>query len=310
MSLTRAELFEGLVEHGLWLPSPVPGIPGRSAVFESVALAIDATLTAQFAEAGATRVAFPPVIDRDLIRRTGYMDAFPELLGSVHAWREERGPHDSLVDCVEAGEPWDGFLSSQPVTLCPAACYPLYPTQSGTLPEGGRLFDLTSWIYRAEPSDDPLRLQAFRQHECVRLGTPESVRTWRDAASEGAVRWLERLGLSPRRVVATDPFFGRGGRLLRANQRAAALKFEVVVSVTSEGEPTAIASFNVHEDKFGAAFEIVTADGAQAHTACLGFGLERVALALFAQHGFVPDAWPADVRAALGLPGVAAEALR
>jgi len=36
-----------------------------------------------------------------------------------------------------------------------------------------------------------------------------------------------------------------------------------------------------------------------ASTACLGFGLERVTLALIKTHGFDPLGWPADVRALL-----------
>jgi hypothetical protein len=43
------------------------------------------------------------------------------------------------------------------------------------------------------------------------------------------------------------------------------------------------------------------ADGGPANTACLGFGLERITLALFCTHGFDTDAWPADVRSELGL---------
>ena len=37
-----------------------------------------------------------------------------------------------------------------------------------------------------------------------------------------------------------------------------------------------------------------------AHTACVGFGLERIALALYRQHGFDRDTWPSSVREALG----------
>ena len=42
-----------------------------------------------------------------------------------------------------------------------------------------------------------------------------------------------------------------------------------------------------------------TADGAVAHTACLGFGLERIVLALMQTHGLDPAAWPDEVRGAL-----------
>jgi len=43
----------------------------------------------------------------------------------------------------------------------------------------------------------------------------------------------------------------------------------------------------------------VFADGATAHTACLGFGHERIVLALLQRHGLDPDGWPASVRAQL-----------
>ena len=41
------------------------------------------------------------------------------------------------------------------------------------------------------------------------------------------------------------------------------------------------------------------ADGTIAHTACVGFGLERIALALYHRHGFDRAAWPGSVREAL-----------
>ena len=46
-------------------------------------------------------------------------------------------------------------------------------------------------------------------------------------------------------------------------------------------------------------YGIELADGGVAHTACLGFGLERVTLALFRAHGLDPRAWPDEVRAEL-----------
>ncbi|MDQ1687275.1 MAG: hypothetical protein QOK42_250, partial [Frankiaceae bacterium] len=50
---------------------------------------------------------------------------------------------------------------------------------------------------------------------------------------------------------------------------------------------------------FTALHGLSCADGSPAHTACLGFGLERIVLALLAAHGLDVAAWPAEVRAAL-----------
>ena len=41
---------------------------------------------------------------------------------------------------------------------------------------------------------------------------------------------------------------------------------------------------------------IELSDGGVAHTACLGFGHERIVLALLRTHGLDPATWPEDVR--------------
>ncbi len=67
-------------------------------------------------------------------------------------------------------------------------------------------------------------------------------------------------------------------------------------------EPTAVASFNYHQDYFSSTYGIAMENGGgPAHTACLGFGLERITLALFRAHGLEVPSWPAQVREELEL---------
>ena len=129
----------------------------------------------------------------------------------------------------------------------------------------------------------------------MRLGEPETVQAWRESWRERALTLLGSVGLEVSLDVATDPFFGRSGRMLAASQREQELKFEVLAQIAGP-EPTALASFNYHQDHFASAYGIELADGTCAHTACLGFGLERVTIALFATHGYDPSSWPAGVR--------------
>ena len=89
--------------------------------------------------------------------------------------------------------------------------------------------------------------------------------------------------------------------MMAAAQKEQDLKYELVVPVANPDKPTAVASCNQHLDHFGHAFGIETADGKPAHSACVGFGLERVALALFRVHGFDTAQWPAAVRQVLEL---------
>ena len=107
---------------------------------------------------------------------------------------------------------------------------------------------------------------------------------------------MDDLGLDVVADVANDPFFGRAGSMLAASQRESALKFELLATVSSKEQPTAIVSCNCHLDHLTVPFEITSAGGGVAHTACVGFGLERIVLALFAAHGLDTDQWPRDVR--------------
>ena len=133
----------------------------------------------------------------------------------------------------------------------------------------------------------------FHQREMVRLGEPEQVLEWRDAWSRAAVEILGALGLDAKADLASDPFFGRSGKMLARSQRSQALKFEVLVPITGR-EPTAVASFNSHRDHFSSVFGIRQPNGEQAHTACVGFGLERITLALLSTHGLDAATWPAS----------------
>ena len=91
-----------------------------------------------------------------------------------------------------------------------------------------------------------------------------------------------QLGLPSRIDHASDPFFGRGGKLMAASQVEQQLKFELLVPVRSAQEPTACMSFNYHRDHFGLAWNLRTTAGETAHTGCVAFGIDRLALALFA----------------------------
>jgi seryl-tRNA synthetase len=156
-------------------------------------------------------------------------------------------------------------------------------------------------VFRHEPSDDPARMQIFRMREFVRIGTPEQALNHRNEWLRRAEEMLRAVGLDVQPVIANDPFFGRGGRVMAATQREQELKYELVAPIASKESPTAVASCNYHLDHFGIAFDIRTHDGAVAHSGCVGFGLERVALALFEKHGFEPAQWPPSVRNVLEL---------
>ncbi len=284
-----------LLDAGLLVPTGVDGLYGRSGIYEAIAEAMDRLVLRVGADQGATSVRFPPVMPWATFEKNGYLESFPDQMGSVHTFRGDERDHAELLRRTEAHEDRGTMLETTDMVLCPAVCHPLYPTMGGTLPEGGRRVEVYGYCFRHEPSTDPFRMQSFRQHDYVFLGTPDEARAHRDLWIERGLEVLTGLGLEVASVVANDPFFGRPGRMLAANQRIEELKYEIVTPVYAIERETAISSSNCHLDHFGRPFGIETADGEVAHTACFGFGIDRITLALLHRHGPDPDGWPEAV---------------
>ncbi|MBL0730326.1 amino acid--[acyl-carrier-protein] ligase [Piscinibacter sp. HJYY11] len=293
--------YQGLVAHGLILPTGVRGGYGRGPVFEKILRGFNELVSRVAAPDGAEELMFPPIVARQLIEKVGYMNSFPQLAGSVHSFFGSETQAHEITARTQAGERWEDLLDITEVMLTPAACYPVYPIFSGLLPQGGRLVTVLNWVYRHEPSDEPTRLQSFRMREFIRVASSDEVVQWRNDWLQRALELLRGLGLDARSDIASDPFFGRAGKMMAANQLDQRLKFEILVPVISLEKPTAICSFNWHQEHFSGKFGIRNADESLASTACLGFGLERVTLALIKTHGFDPATWPQPVREALSL---------
>ncbi len=290
-------LLQDLISKGLLIPTGVDGVYGRGGVFEDVLLRFDSYISRLAANDKADVMRFPPLVTRENFEKSGYLKSFPHLAGPVFSFNRPPADHATLLERVQAGQPWGDMLEMTDTVLTPAACYPVYPTLAhAPLAKGGRLVDVLSYCFRHEPSIDPARMQMFRMREFIRIASAEECHAWRDQWIERAGHWLQDLGLPAESAVANDPFFGRGGKMLAANQRSQELKFELVVPIANAEGPTAIMSFNYHQEHFGKTFGITQANGEVAHTACVGFGMERVTLGLFKFHGLDPDKWPAGVR--------------
>ena len=298
------EFLRDLVGAGYLIESGVPGVYGRGDAFERVRLGFDAKVTAGSETESPEHMVFPPLLPRRQMEEVGYLKSFPHLACTVFAFEGDEAAAAEQEQRAERHEDWSEHQEMTDLVLKPAACYPVYPAIAarGALAAGGVMVDAGgTYVFRHEPSGDPARLQAFHQREIVRIGEPETVVEWRDRWRDRALELLRSVGLDAAPDVASDPFFGRTGRLLARSQRAQELKFEILVPIAGP-EPTAVASFNYHQDHFSAVYGIeMEAADPTAHTACLGFGLERITLALVRKHGLDQDRWPAAVLEELGL---------
>ncbi|GGR31404.1 aminoacyl--tRNA ligase-related protein [Streptomyces roseolus] len=265
-------------QRGWTAPTGLPGALGLSPRFEEVIAGLQKALNTAGAVPSPGPVWYPPVVPQELLERAEYAESFPHLLGTVHALAE--------------GTDRAAGPSASGVALAPAACYSVYPSFADRELTEAAHRDVAGYCYRHEATTEPGRFRSFRMREFVRVGDAGTTLDWRDEWIARGEALFSRLGVKVSVQSATDPFFGPGGRFMRASQLEQSLKYEFVARVAADDEGTAIASANYHKDHLGARFGITYADRGTAHSACTAFGLERVVLALVHAHGDDRANWP------------------
>ena len=290
-----------LTEH-LFRPMGVDGVYARTELYVTLVERLEAYITRQ-RDPSAEIMRFPPVMSRKQLEKSGYLKSFPNLLGCVCALHGSEASIREAVDRHDKGGDWTTSLTSSDLVLSPAACYPVYPIVAarGKLPAGGVQFDIEADVFRHEPSLSLDRLQSFRMREFVRIGSPQEIVEFRESWMARAPKLADDLGLPYTLDVANDPFFGRVGQVMAVSQRQQALKFELLIPYYPGASPTACMSFNYHREHFGQVWGIHDAQGELAHTSCVAFGIDRLAVAMFANHGLDLSKWPARTRQALAL---------
>ncbi|MCF6473364.1 hypothetical protein FAF44_34015 [Nonomuraea sp. MG754425] len=222
----------------------------------------------------------PPLLPAGLLERYGYLTEFPHLVTLQASLDPAAREEDGRV------------LAPTGNALTPAACYHVYPRAADADLRAPRLFRVGGLCFRHESGCRPLaRQRVFTMREIVCLGAPADVSAFLERARAAADRLLGGLGLRHEWQVATDPFFSAASPA-RLAQRIVPSKWE------ARAEGVAVCSLN-HHRSFFAERHRVRAGGGPAASACLAFGVERVAYALVRRHGPDRARWE---RAAARLP--------
>jgi seryl-tRNA synthetase len=298
----QAQRQRGLEQftRALFRPLGAQGIYARTELYEDLVTRLSA-LISRLREPGTEVLRFPPVMSRYQLEKSGYLKSFPNLLGCVCSLHGTEAEIRTAASSHETGGDWTSALTPADLVLSPAACYPVYPIAANQGPIGatGRLYDVACDCFRHEPSPHLDRLQSFRMREYVCIGVPDVVNGFGERWIPKAKRFAESLGLAFEIAPASDPFFGRVGQVMAISQLQQSLKFELLVALPSESRLTACMSFNYHRDHFGQIWDLKDADGNVAHTGCVAFGMDRLAIGLFWAHGLHLDKWPDEVRRTL-----------
>jgi seryl-tRNA synthetase len=293
---TRSVLDAGLLEHG-----SAVGVYHRSFEFEKIIRGIEGAISSAGGNENRRQLFCSSVLARTTLAKCGFLTSFPDLVGTISSFAGSEADVLVLRERIEDGSDWADLMTNTEVAMCSAACQNVYPLLVGEpIPPNGLVYEVQAQCFRHEPSDDLARMLSFRQREFVFIGTEHDAREHAELMRSRFCDVLDGLDLSYEVVTANDPFFGRLGRLLAESQHQKSLKYEFVAPVTSD-VPQSMGSMNLHEDHFGTSFGLSMFDGSVAYSSCVGFGLERVALALLFKHGVNTATWPAEVRKILGL---------
>jgi seryl-tRNA synthetase len=252
-------------------------------------------------EFGAEARTFPSLIGADVLDRCRYLKNFPASLNLVSHLREDHGVLQEFARRVT----WDGKqlvhdpagVSGVECLLSPSVCFHWYMWLRDSHLPAPRAITALGKCFRYESSNltGLERLWDFSMREVIFVGPPDYVLGTRKTLVDLSARFLDELGLAYEISTATDPFFVDSYAVQAAYQQGFELKYELLTPLPYSGKKLAVGSINYHQDFFGRSFAIETPEG-PAHTGCIGFGYERLALAFVAQHGVDDRTWPDAVK--------------
>lgn len=244
---------------------------------------------------------YPNCIPLRSLADTSHFTSFPEHLHFLTHLREDldvlsRFEHRARKSPGDA-VPLAHELASVCLVENPSTCYHCYAARRGTRLRGDTAVTAMTKCHRYEAANhaQPGRLLEFSLREVIFLGTPEYVRRMRmetlSLVRELATDW----SLYGELVVSNDPFFTADFRNKATHQRRLAMKVEYRAFLPGQTRALAVMSSNLHGPTFSKAFDI-TMNRRPINTGCLGFGLERMALAVLSQHGADQAHWPERLR--------------
>jgi seryl-tRNA synthetase len=233
----------------------------------------------------AEEMLLPDVMSPHCLEASNYLNSFPH-----HAMFARRAADTH----PEAEKDVRGLM------LTPTVCLNIFEALGGSrlmLGETRILFS-TKRCFREEVTGGAARLRNFTMLEIVFCGPPPDVRRLRADLAQKTAEVLLEADLQGEIQSASDPFFlGPEGNHRRLIENRFGLKYELLLA--GPRGPVAASSYNLHLGFFARRFQIRTVDDSELWSGCVGFGLERWALAFCAQHGLDPRHWPSSIRQSL-----------
>ena len=291
--------YEELVRRG-WVKPTSDGCHIYTGRMSDLYHALDIQFRILALQMGVEECKFPTLISLVTLARSGYLEGFPHNANFVcHLPEQAEIVEKFKADAKKTnGLPemsLDAVFARPSHALSPTVCYHYYNSNENQRLTG-KIIGATalSPCYRCEGKATVglRRLREFNMREIMFIGTPEEVLLRRQLLLDIQQKMLDFCQLQSIIQTASDPFFIDTYDKKRIFQLSFDLKHEVQAYLPDDDVWLAIGSVNYHQDHFGKAFGITLPSGETAHSCCLGFGLDRWCMAIFAQYGLELQQWP------------------
>jgi seryl-tRNA synthetase len=243
---------------------------------------------------GATEYEFPDLFPVVPFQQGGYFETFPHHIMFQTTLRNDI---EVLNEFSRTG--WeDGNRTlkniNTPVNVLKnAACGPIYPmlAQHDIGPEMQVYYTLGR-CFRNEAANifELARLNEFSMAEVVFIGKDDLIRAGMEKAKQLWYYWIDLFNLNCVIESANDSFFAGNYKKLKFFQKIGDSKIELKLLLPHCGQYIACSSANYHRTHFSKKYDIRSGEGF-CHTACIAFGMERLAYAFLCQHGCEPEHW-------------------
>lgn len=250
---------------------------------------------------GAHEEIYPNCIPVDGLGKANHFSSFPEHLHFLAHLPNDLEVLDAFAENAKGVTEWKDIelpgATRPKLVNNPSTCYHCYSARRGSTIEENTALTVVTKCHRFESANHKEygRLLEFSMREVVFLGEPDYVRATRAETLERVEQLATDWKLYGELVASNDPFFTNDYKAKSAQQHRLAMKMEYRMLIPGKDKRLAMMSSNLHGPTFSKAFGI-TMGGRLINTGCLGFGLERLALAILAQHGYDPAGWPEGLR--------------
>lgn len=289
-SSTPLDIYAELIDRG-WVVPFSNGLVGVGPDFSRLMGIFDSLIVQWGKDQGASEFCYPDMIDIESLHKCNYLQHFPSTLFFTSTIKEGNAELQRFRSRLSENRqeiPAEHLASARYVNKS-AVCLHVYKQlENKTIDlQAPTVITCLGKCHRNESINvDKLeRLFNFSMREVVFVGTEEYVLKMRDTFMELSRKLMQRLGLTSNIKTSNDMFFTAEYEQKALLQEKLKLKYELNISLPYDKKEISVGSFNYHRNYFADAFRIKSKDGQVVHTACVGFGLERLVYAYLSQVG-------------------------